>query len=141
MAFSFLFPSVLLSCYHHLKAKLGMYFCPSIFEHFRMVWALINQLLSALLWRRRICDKVHLFLEQCLHKLENHCFKNECKPKYFLYSKISTYNIGMGKPNQDEKNSNCSHCRDEGIEMIYISIVNLTFILQIYIDHKLIIKK
>ena len=37
LAFQFLFPSVLLSCYHHLKAKLGMYFCPSIFEHFRMV--------------------------------------------------------------------------------------------------------
>ena len=36
-AFSFLFPSVLLSCYHHLKAKLGMYFAPSIFEDFRMV--------------------------------------------------------------------------------------------------------
>ena len=38
-AFSFLFSSVLLSCYHHLKAKLGMYFAPSIFEDFRMVWA------------------------------------------------------------------------------------------------------
>ena len=38
LAFQFLFPSVLLSCYHHLKAKNGMYFCPSIFEHFRMVW-------------------------------------------------------------------------------------------------------
>ena len=38
MAFQFLFPSVLLSFYHHLKAKNGMYFCPSIFEHFRMVW-------------------------------------------------------------------------------------------------------
>ena len=38
LAFSFLFPSVLLSCYHHLKAKNGMYFWPSIFEHFRMVW-------------------------------------------------------------------------------------------------------
>ena len=25
------------SCYHHLKAKLGMYFVPSIFEDFRMV--------------------------------------------------------------------------------------------------------
>ena len=36
-AFSFLFSSVLLSCYHHLKAKLGMYFAPSIFEDFRMV--------------------------------------------------------------------------------------------------------
>ena len=32
-----MFPSVLLSCYHHLKAKNGMYFCPSIFEDFRMV--------------------------------------------------------------------------------------------------------
>ena len=38
LAFQFLSPSVLLSCYHHLKAKNGMYFCPSIFEHFRMVW-------------------------------------------------------------------------------------------------------
>ena len=38
LAFSFLSPSVLLSCYHHLKAKLGMYFGPSISEHFRMVW-------------------------------------------------------------------------------------------------------
>ena len=37
LAFQFLSPSVLLSCYHHLKAKNGMYFCPSIFEHFRMV--------------------------------------------------------------------------------------------------------
>ena len=40
LAFSFLFPSVLLSCYHHLKAKLGMYFAPSIFEDFRMVWSI-----------------------------------------------------------------------------------------------------
>ena len=37
LAFQFLSPSVLLSCYHHLKAKNGTYFCPSIFEHFRMV--------------------------------------------------------------------------------------------------------
>ena len=37
LAFQFLSPSVLLSCYYHLKAKNGMYFCPSIFEHFRMV--------------------------------------------------------------------------------------------------------
>ena len=41
-AFSFLFSSVLLSCYHHLKAKLGMYFAPSIFEDFRMVWMWLN---------------------------------------------------------------------------------------------------
>ena len=31
-AFSFLFCSVLLLCYHHIKAKLGMYFAPSIFK-------------------------------------------------------------------------------------------------------------
>ena len=37
LAFQFLFPSVLLSCYHHLNAKLGMHFCPSIFENFRTV--------------------------------------------------------------------------------------------------------
>ena len=37
-AFWFLFSSVLLSCYHHLKAKLGMYFAPSILKDFLMVW-------------------------------------------------------------------------------------------------------
>ena len=37
VSISFLFPSVVLSCYYHLKAILGMYLCPSIFEHFGMV--------------------------------------------------------------------------------------------------------
>ena len=48
LAFSFLFPSVLLSCYHHWKANLGMYFCPSIFEHFGMVCIIGTLMMLAL---------------------------------------------------------------------------------------------
>ena len=48
LKFSFLFPSVLLSCYHHWKANLGMYFCPSIFEHFRMVCIIGTLMMLAL---------------------------------------------------------------------------------------------
>ena len=52
LAFSFLFPSVLLSCYNHLKAKLGMYFCPSIFEHFRMVCLDVHK--QKLIWDHKM---------------------------------------------------------------------------------------
>ena len=39
LALSFLFNTVLLSCYHHLKAKFGNYFAlASISMHFWMVW-------------------------------------------------------------------------------------------------------
>ena len=60
-AFSFLFPSTLLSCQHHLKAKFGIYFAQQLFCIFK--WC--EYLLSAdLLYD---CDRLYraFYLQSC----------------------------------------------------------------------------
>ena len=62
----FLFPYVLLTCYHHLRAKLGMYIALCIFLNFWQVWAelgsqeLYSKLTSIFPWKTHDSFKINI---------------------------------------------------------------------------------